>query len=206
MLQGERLNSYSHLLGTVVAVVGIVALLFKVGTNGDVWKVVSTSIYAATLLLLYLSSTFYHGLGEGAAKRLFKKIDHLSIYLLIAGTYTPFTLVTLRGVWGWTLFGIVWGLAAAGIILDLFHHKGLRWMQMIIYLVMGWIVVIAWPQLVEALEPAGVAWLVAGGVVYTLGTIFYGIDYHIRYAHGIWHLFVLGGSACHYIAVFVYVV
>ena len=206
MLQGERLNSSSHLLGTLLAVAGSVALLIKAGMGGNVWKITSASIYAATLLLLYLSSTFYHGLGEGAAKRLFLKLDHLSIYLLIAGTYTPFTLVTLRGAWGWTLFGIVWGLAAAGIILDLFHRKGLRWMQMVIYLVMGWIVVIAWPQLVDALAPAGVAWLVAGGVVYTLGTIFYGIDDRMRHAHGIWHLFVLGGSTCHFIAVFVYVV
>ncbi|MDT8376300.1 MAG: hemolysin III family protein [Mariprofundaceae bacterium] len=206
MLQGERLNGYSHLLGTVLAVAGTVLLLIKAGMGGDIRKIVSTGIYAATLLLLYLSSTFYHSLGEGAARRLFLKLDHLAIYLLIAGTYTPFTLVTLRGAWGWTLFGIVWGLAAVGIVLDLFHRKGLRWMQMIIYLVMGWIVVIAWPQLVEALEPAGIAWLVAGGVVYTLGTIFYGLDKRMRHAHGIWHLFVLGGSTCHFIAVFVYVV
>ena len=122
MLQGERLNGYSHLLGTVLAVAGTVALLIKAGMGGDGWKIVSTCIYAGTLLLLYLSSTLYHGLGKGAAKSIFLKLDHLAIYLLIAGTYTPFTLITLRGAWGWTLFGIVWGLAVAGIILDLFHH------------------------------------------------------------------------------------
>jgi hemolysin III len=206
LFHGERLSVYSHLLGTLLAVAGLAALIVKAAMGGDVWKIVSTSIYAATLLLLYLFSTLYHGLADGSARRVFHKLDHVAIYLLIAGTYTPFTLVTLHGSWGWALFGIVWGMALAGILLDLLHRSGLRWLQMVIYLVMGWLVVTAWPQLVAALPAAGVGWLVAGGVVYTLGTIFYGLDKRLTHAHGIWHLFVLGGSACHYIAVFVYVI
>jgi len=203
---GQRLNVYSHMLGTVLAVAGVAVLVVRADFSGDGWKIVSAGIYGATLLLLYLFSTLYHGLADGdAAKKVFHKLDHIAIYLLIAGTYTPFTLVTLRGGWGWTLFGIVWGMAAAGIVLDMLHRSGLRWLQMTIYLVMGWVVVIAWPQLVAALPEAGIAWLVAGGVIYTLGTIFYGLDNRLKHAHGIWHLFVLGGSGCHYIAVFVYV-
>ncbi len=206
MQDGERLNSYTHLAGTLLAVGGVAVLVVKAALSGDAWKIVSTSIYGATLLLLYLFSTLYHGSRKGAVRQVFQKLDHIAIYLLIAGTYTPFMLISLRGAWGWSLFGVVWGLAAVGILLDLLYPKSLRWLQMAIYLVMGWIVVIAWPELTAGLVPAGVAWLVAGGVVYTLGTVFYGIDVRMRYAHGIWHLFVLGGSVCHYVAIFAYVV
>jgi len=206
LFHGQRLNVYSHMLGTVLAVAGVVALIVRASFTGDAWKIVSVSIYGTTLMLLYLFSTLYHGLADGAAaKKVFHKLDHIAIYLLIAGTYTPFTLVSLHGGWGWSLFGIVWGMAAAGIVLDMLHRSGLRWLQMVIYLAMGWLVVVAWPQLVAVLPEAGIDWLVAGGVVYTLGTIFYGLDYRLKHAHGIWHLFVLGGSGCHYIAVFVYV-
>jgi hemolysin III len=205
LFHGQRLSVYSHMFGTVLVVVGVTALIVRAAFTGDGWKIVSASIYGATLLLLYLFSTLYHGLAEGSARRVFHKLDHIAIYLLIAGTYTPFTLVSLHGAWGWTLFGIVWGLAVAGIVLDVLHSSGLRWLQMTIYLVMGWLVVIAWPQLVAAMPAEGVGWLIAGGVVYTLGTIFYGLDKRLAHAHGIWHLFVLGGSACHFIAVFVYV-
>lgn len=206
MFQAERLNGYTHLVGALLALTGCVVLILKAAMIGDAWKIVGVSIFGSSLLLLYTVSTLYHGLAEGTTKRMFGKLDHLAIYLLIAGTYTPFLLVTLHGIWGWWLFGIVWGLAMAGILLDLLHRSGLRWAQMVIYLVMGWVVVVAWPQLNAALAPAGVAWLVAGGVTYTLGTIFYGIDKRLPHAHGIWHLFVLGGSACHFIAVFGYVI
>lgn len=206
MFRDERLNGYTHLAGMLLAVAGMIALLAKAAASEDVWKVVSASIYTTTLLLLYLFSTLYHGLAESAAKRVFHKLDHLAIYLLIAGTYTPFTLITLHGAWGWSLFGIIWALALTGIILDLLHRAGLRWLQMTIYLVMGWLVVVAWPQLTAVLPAAGVVWLVAGGLVYTLGTLFYALDRRLQHAHGIWHLFVLTASACHYIAVFVYVV
>ena len=206
MQHGERLNGYTHLSGTLLAVAGAAVLVVKAAFTGDAWKIVAASVYVATLLLLYLFSTLYHGLADGTAKRVFRKLDHIAIYLLIAGTYTPFTLVTLRGAWGWSLFGIVWGLAAAGIVLDALHRAGLRWLQMAIYLVMGWLVVIAWPQLAAALPAAGIGWLVAGGIIYTLGTLFYALDSRLRHAHGIWHLFVMAGSACHYVAVFAYVV
>ena len=206
MQHGERLNGYTHLSGTLLAVAGAAVLVVKAAFTGDAWKIVAASVYVATLLLLYLFSTLYHGLADGTAKRVFRKLDHIAIYLLIAGTYTPFTLVTLRGAWGWSLFGVVWGLAAAGIVLDALHRAGLRWLQMAIYLVMGWLVVIAWPQLAAALPAAGIGWLVAGGIIYTLGTLFYALDSRLRHAHGIWHLFVMAGSACHYVAVFAYVV
>jgi len=194
------------MLGTLLAVGGLAWLVVKAALTGDAWKIVSISIYATTLLLLYLFSTLYHGLAEGRARQLFHKLDYVAIYLLIAGTYTPFTLIILRDSWGWELFGIVWGMAVVGITLDLLYRSGLRWLQMLIYLVMGWIVVLVWPQLVDALAPAGIAWLLAGGIIYSLGTLFYGLDYRMRHAHGIWHLFVMGGSVCHYISVLLYVV
>jgi len=206
MFRDERLNGYTHLVGALLALAACVALILKAATVGDGWKIIGAATFGSTLLLLYVVSTLYHGLADGTAKRVFGKLDHLAIYLLIAGTYTPFLLVTLNGLWGWRLFGIVWALAAAGILLDLLHRSGLRWAQIVIYLVMGWIVVVAWPQLNAALAPAGVAWLVAGGVIYTLGTIFFGIGKRWPHAHGIWHLFVLGGSTCHFIAVYGYVI
>lgn len=205
LFYNERLNFYSHMFGTLLAIAAVVALIVKVAGSGDVWKIVSVSVYATTLLLLYLFSALYHGLIEGRAKTVLQKLDHIAVYLLIAGTYTPFTLISLNGSRGWSLFGVVWGMAVTGIILDLLQRSGLRWMQMVIYLAMGWLVVTVWPQIIAALPFAGLIWLVAGGIVYTLGTIFYGLDTRLLHAHGIWHLFVLGGSACHFIAVYFYV-
>jgi len=202
--KGERFNGYSHLAGALPAIAGLVVLVVMASQQGDPWKIVSFSVYGATLVALFTFSTLYHSI-RGDAKRVFQKLDHVSIYLLIAGTYTPFTLVTLKGGWGWSLFGVVWGLAVIGIVLDILHTKGSRALQLVIYLVMGWSVVVAWPRLVETLPEAGIAWLVAGGLFYTVGTIFYGIDERMRHAHGIWHLFVLAGSVCHYIAVLLYV-
>jgi len=202
--KGERFNGFSHLAGALPAIVGLVVLVVIAAQQGDPLKIVSFSVYGTTLVLLFTFSTLYHSI-RGDAKRIFQKLDHVAIYLLIAGTYTPFTLVTLKGGWGWSLFGVVWGLAAIGIVLDILHTKGSRALQLVIYLVMGWSVVVAWPRLVETLPEAGIAWLVAGGLFYTVGTIFYGIDERMRHAHGIWHLFVLAGSICHYIAVLLYV-
>jgi len=204
MYKGERFNGFSHLAGALPAIAGLVILVVLAAQQGDPWKIVSFSIYGATLVALFTFSTLYHSI-RGRAKRIFQKLDHVSIYLLIAGTYTPFTLVTLKGGWGWSLFGVVWGLAALGIVLDVLHTRGSRALQLIIYLVMGWSVVAVWPRLVETLPEAGIAWLVAGGLFYTVGTIFYGIDERMRHAHGIWHLFVLAGSVSHYIAVLLYV-
>jgi len=203
--KGERFSGYSHLLGSILAVAGLVMLVVAASRDGDPWKIVSVAIYGSTLVLLFSFSTLYHSL-KGRAKSIFRKFDHVSIYVLIAGTYTPFTLVTLRNTWGWTLFGMVWGLAILGTILDILHREGSRALQMVIYLVMGWLVIIAMPQLIDALPAAGIAWLVAGGLFYTVGIIFYAIDERMRHAHGIWHLFVLAGSISHYIAVFFYVV
>lgn len=205
MYKGERFSGYSHLLGSILAVAGLVMLVVTASRDGDPWKIVSVAIYGSTLVLLFSFSTLYHSL-KGRAKSIFRKFDHVSIYVLIAGTYTPFTLVTLRGTWGWTLFGMVWGLAILGTILDILHREGSRALQMVIYLVMGWLVIVATPQLMDALPTAGIAWLVTGGLFYTVGIIFYGIDERMRHAHGIWHLFVLAGSISHYIAVLLYVV
>jgi len=201
---GERFNSYSHLAGAIMAIAGVAVLVVTASLTGDPWRIASCSIYGTTLVLLFTFSTLYHSL-KGRAKHVFRKLDHISIYLLIAGTYTPFTLVTLHGGWGWSLFGVVWGLAGAGIVLDALHRTGTRALQVTIYLVMGWLMLAAMPQLVAALPAGGIDWLVAGGLFYTVGTVFYGIDERMRHAHGIWHLFVLAGSVSHYFAVLLYV-
>jgi hemolysin III len=202
---GERLNSYSHLLGALAAAAGLVVLVVLAAERGDPWRIVSFSIYGASLLLLYLFSALYHSL-RGRAKSILQKFDHHAIYLLIAGTYTPFTLVTLRGAWGWSLFGAVWGLAALGIVVDSLHGRGARRiLPVVIYVVMGWLALIALKPLVAALPRAGFAWLLAGGLFYTVGIVFYVLDARLRHAHGIWHLFVLAGSICHYLAILLYV-
>jgi hemolysin III len=204
MYHGERFNSISHLIGAVAAAAGLVVLVVFAALQGDPWRIVSFSIYGTTLLLLYSVSTLYHSL-RGRAKQIFRILDHNSIYLLIAGTYTPFTLVTMRGVWGWSLFGVIWGLAAIGIVLDSLPQKGNRILPMIIYLVMGWSCVIAIKPLLEVLPMSGFYWLLAGGLFYTIGITFYALDSKFRHFHGIWHLFVLAGSISHYITIFFYV-
>ena len=204
MYYGERFNSISHLIGAVAALVGLVVVVVIAAEQGDPWKMVSFSIYGATLLLLYTISTLYHSL-RGRAKQIFRKLDHLSIYLLIAGTYTPFTLVTLRGVWGWTLFGIIWGLAVVGMALEALPQKGNRVLSIVVYVLMGWLVLVALKPLLAALPFAGFIWLLLGGIFYTGGLAFYLFDEKIRHFHGIWHLFVLAGSACHYLTILWYV-
>lgn len=204
MYYGERFNSYSHLAGTVLAVTGAVVLIVIGALQGDVWKIVSFAIYGAGLVLLYAFSTLYHST-RGRAKRLFQKLDHNAIYLLIAATYTPFTLVTLRGPWGWSLFGVVWGLAAVGMLQELMLGQRTRKLSLAIYVLMGWVALIAVVPLIEALSPAGFAWLAAGGVIYTAGIVFYVFDEKFTHWHGIWHLFVIGGSAAHYVAILRYV-
>lgn len=201
----ERLNSYTHLLGAVAACAGLAWLVVLAAQQGDVWKLVSFSIYGATLVLLYLLSTLYHSI-RGRAKPVLARLDHSAIYLLIAGTYTPFTLVTLRGAWGWTLFGLVWGLAVLGIVVGALHRRETRRiLPVVIYIIMGWLVVIALKPLLFVLPHAGILWLLAGGLFYTVGIVFYALGTRLRHAHGIWHLFVLAGSVCHYLAVVLYV-
>ncbi len=205
MYRGERLNSLTHLAGAVFALAGLVALVVAAGVQGDPWKTTSFAVYGTTLLLLYIFSTLYHSL-RGRAKAVFRKLDYCAIYLLIAGTYTPFALVTLRGVWGWTLFGIVWGLALLGILQEMLIARGARVLSVVIYLLMGWSALIAIEPLARALPGVGLAWVIAGGAIYTLGIVFYAFDTKLPHGHGIWHFFVLGGSAAHFVAVLGYVV
>ena len=204
MYHGERLNSFTHLLGVGLSVTGLVLLLNAANVQGDIWKLVSFSVYGSMLILLYLSSTLYHSV-RGQAKLWLQKLDHAAIYLLIAGTYTPFTLVTLHGPWGWWIFGINWGLAVLGIVQEFVLGKRTRALSMFIYLAMGWMVLAAIKPLLAVLPLAGFWWLGAGGLFYTVGIIFYVLDERMRHAHGIWHLFVLAGSACQYWCVLNYV-
>lgn len=204
MYHGERFNSISHIVGAVLAAVGLVVLVVTAAQQGDPWKIVSLTIYGVTLFLTLTVSTLFHSM-RGRAKQIMRKLDHLSIYALIAGTYTPFTLVTLRGAWGWSIFAVVWGLATVGIVVDSLHRKGLRILQVVIYLVMGWLVLIALDPLLKALPTAGFIWLLLGGCFYTFGLLFYALDKRIRHFHGVWHLFVLAGSASHYFSILFYV-
>ena len=204
MYPGERFNSISHLIGAVAALAGLVVVVVVAAQQGDPWKIVSFSVYGTTLFFLYVVSTLYHSL-RGRAKRIFRKLDHYSIYFLIAGTYTPFTLVTLRGAWGWTIFGVIWGLAAVGIALESLPQQGNRVLSLVVYILMGWLVLVALKPLLEALPWAGFVWLLLGGIFYTGGVAFYLFDEKIRHFHGIWHLFVLAGSVSHYVTILFYV-
>jgi hemolysin III len=204
MYEGERFNSISHLIGAVAALAGSVVAVVVAARQGDPWKIVSFSIYGTTLFLLYTISTLYHSL-RGRAKRFFHKLDHYSIYFLIAGTYTPFTLVTLRGGWGWTIFGIIWGLVVLGVVLESLPQKGNRVLSLVVYVLMGWLVLVALKPLLQALPGAGFAWLLAGGLFYTGGLVFYVFDEKVRHFHGIWHLFVLAGSVSHYVTILFFV-
>jgi hemolysin III len=204
MYHGERFNSISHLIGAIAALVGLIVVVVIAAQQGDLWKIISFSVYGTTLFLLYTISTLYHSL-RGRAKQIFRKLDHLSIYLLIAGTYTPFTLVTLRGVWGWWLFGVIWGLAVVGMALEALPQKGNRVLSVAVYILMGWLVVVALKPLLEALPFAGFIWLLMGGLFYTGGIVFYLFDEKVRHFHGIWHLFVLAGSVSHYLTILLYV-
>lgn len=204
MYHGERFNSITHVVGAALAAVSGVLLIAVAARGGDPWKIVSFSLYAAMLLTLYLTSSLYHSV-RGAAKDVLRKMDHCAIYLLIAGSYTPFTLVTLRGVLGWSMFGVVWALALFGIAQEIWYAKGARILSLVIYVIMGWLAIIGVKPLIAALGWDGFLWLAAGGLFYTVGIAFYATDHKLRHGHGIWHLFVLGGSICHYIAVLFYV-
>jgi hemolysin III len=204
MYVGERFNSISHLVGAAFAVAGTALLVVVAARLGDPWKIVSFSVYGAMLVALYVSSTLYHSL-RGRAKRILRKFDHCSIYLLIAGSYTPFALVSLRGPWGWSLFGAIWSLAVLGLGQEIWLAKGNRALSLVIYLLMGWLALVAVVPLWLALTPAGFAWLAAGGALYTAGVFFYATDHKVRHGHGVWHLFVLGGSTAHFFAVLFHV-
>jgi hemolysin III len=204
MYKGERFNSITHLVGAGLALVGLVVLVVRASLHGGAARIVSVSIYGATLLALYSFSTLYHSL-RGTPKRVFRHLDHTAIYLLIAGTYTPVTLVVLRGRLGWGLFDAVWALAVVGVLQEFRHVRGERILSIAIYLAMGWIGITALRPLVAGLGAPGLAWLVSGGVCYTAGIAFYAFDTRLPVLHGIWHLFVLGGSIAHYVVVLFFV-
>jgi hemolysin III len=185
-------------------VAGVSVLLGLTAGAMDAWRVTGVAIYGATLLILLVVSTLYHST-RGRTKAVLRKLDHCAIYLLIAGTYTPFALVTLRGAWGWSLLGTAWGLAAFGIAQEFFFGQGARILSLAIYGVMGWMGLVALQPLAAGLGSTGMAWLVAGGVLYSAGVVFYALDERCRHFHGVWHLFVLAGCAAHFIAVARYV-
>jgi hemolysin III len=205
MIRGERFNSISHLVGAALALAGAVVLVVVASRGGDAYRIVSFSIYGTTLFLLYLMSTLYHGLPQGRAKRVFQVLDHQAIYLLIAGSYTPFTLVSLNGGVGWWMFGAIWGLAVLGLVLDALPLRGARVLPLAIYFVMGWLIVLAINPLLAVLPRAGFIWLLTGGLLYSSGIVFYALDHRYPWMHGVWHLFVLAGSISHYVAILVYV-
>ncbi|MEW8205971.1 MAG: hemolysin III family protein [Candidatus Thiodiazotropha taylori] len=203
---GEEIaHAVTHGIGVLLSVAGLAILVTYAALYGDVWHITSCSIYGATLILLYSASTLYHGIPMPRAKKLLQRFDHAAIFLLIAGTYTPFTLVNLRGSWGWTLFGLVWGFAIVGVLLELFRDVRLKWLSLSLYLGLGWLVVVAIKPLIDAIEVGGIVLLLAGGLCYSLGVIFY-IWRRLAYHHAVWHLFVLAGSVLHFFSVFFYVV
>lgn len=205
MVEGERFNSISHLVGAALALAGAVVLVVVASRGDDTSRIVSFTIYGVMLFLLYLISTLYHGLSPGRAKRVFRIFDHQAIYLLIAGSYTPFTLITLNGVAGWWMFGAIWGLAVFGLVLDAIPRRGARVLPIVIYLVMGWLIVLEIDPLLAVLPRAGFIWLLVGGIFYSSGIVFYALDTRYPWMHGVWHLFVLAGSISHYVAILVYV-
>lgn len=199
----EIANAVTHGIGALLSVAALVLLIVFSSIKGTAWHVVSFTIYGASMLLLYLCSTLVHSFKEGKVKDLFEFLDHSSIYIFIAGTYTPFLLVALRGPLGWGLFGTVWGIALLGVVFKAFFVKRFLFLSTVFYVIMGWLIVIAWGPLTAAVPSQGIVLLVTGGVLYTLGTVFYvwrGFPYH----HAIWHLFVLGGSVTHFFAILLY--
>jgi hemolysin III len=201
----EKANSLTHGLGSLLSLAALPLLIIFTARHGDPWLIASCTIYGITLLMLYTASTLYHSIASPDAKRILKIVDHSSIFLLIAGTYTPYLLITLRGPWGWTLLGLVWSIAAAGLVMKLFWTGRFRFLSTLLYLAMGWIVVVAFKPLVQNLPRGGLALLVAGGLFYTSGTVFY-LWKKLPFGHAVWHGFVLAGSACHFFSILLYVV
>ena len=201
----EFLNRLTHGFAALLSVPALVYMVISAADTGDPYRIVSVTVFSASLLLFYCISTLYHTFRTPSIRYVFRILDHAGIYVVIAGTYTPFTLVTLRDGHGWLLFGIVWALAVAGMVFKTFMTHRLRILAPCFYIALGWLVVVDMKGLMEALSPGGLKLLVAGGIVYTLGIVFYAID-RIPYNHAIWHLFVVGGSVCHYLAIYRYVV
>jgi hemolysin III len=193
----------THAVGAALSVAGLVLLILRATHSGDPWRIVSFTIFGSSMVLLYSASTLYHLRGSSPLRHRFKVLDHAMIYVLIAGTYTPFLLVSLRGGWGWALFGVIWGLAVVGVGFKVYFAGRFRFLSTLIYLGMGWICVIAARPMLERVPAGGLWWLLAGGLAYSLGTIFY-LRKGMKYHHAVWHLFVLAGTACHFMAVYGY--
>ncbi len=204
MYKGERFNSFTHLIGAVLAFIGASLLISQAIQKNDLIKIIGFSVYGAMLIFLYMTSTIYHSV-KGPRKNFFRQMDYISIYLMIAGTYTPFTLITLRGVWGWSLFTIIWTLALLGIAQEVILGKKTRRYSLIIYLLMGWLIAVAIKPLMDSLSTPGFWWLAVGGFAYTFGVIFFVFDEKVKHFHGIWHLFVLAGSICQFLCLFLFV-
>lgn len=201
----ELANALTHGIAAAVALGAGAVLITLASLWGDGWQLGGAIVYVATLFLLFLASTLYHSIPNPVAKARLKVLDHCSIYLLIAGTYTPFTIVGLRGPWGWSLLGTIWGLALAGIVFKLFFTGRFKLISTLIYVAMGWLVVVAVKPMLAMIDPFTLKWLLAGGVFYTVGTVFY-MAKRIRYSHSIWHAFVIAGAACHFVAVMSHVI
>ncbi|MBU3824520.1 MAG: hemolysin III family protein [Candidatus Oceanisphaera merdipullorum] len=200
----ETANTISHSLGLIAALVGAPLLIMQAARVGDVFFVVGASVFAFTIIFMYLTSSIYHFLPPGKAKHAFRVLEHCAIFLLIAGTYTPILLGVLFGAWGWTLLAVVWGIALLGVFLKIFaQHLPLAFSTGL-YLLMGWVIIVAIVPLVAAMPIEGIYWLVAGGLSYTLGVLFFVLDDRLPFGHFIWHLWVLGGTTCHYFAVYWY--
>ncbi len=203
---GEEIaHSLTHGAGALLAIAGLAVLTAFASLRGNAWHIASVAIYGATLVLLFTCSTLYHAIPAPRAKAVLRHLDHAAIFLLIAGTYTPFALVSLRGPWGWSILGVIWTLALAGVLMQTRLIRRAKWLNALLYVLMGWLVVVAIKPLAGAVAPGGLALLVAGGLCYTLGTLFY-IWKRLRYHHAIWHVFVLAGSALHFFAVLCYVI
>ena len=207
MYSGEKLNSITHLVGAVLALIGFGALLTISIQQQNPRLSISFTVFGLTLILLYTMSTLYHSFHSAKLKKIFQKLDHVSIYLLIAGTYTPYMLVSLHEGNGLIMLILIWLLAVIGLLLDIFLPKRIEWLQILIYLVMGWVCTLNYTELQAALTTAGMVWLTAGGIAYTAGIVFYVLDNmkKLRHAHGIWHVFVLSGSICHFISIAAYI-
>lgn len=202
---GEEIaNAISHGLGFLLAVASLPILVWQASRQGSTVNVVAVSVFAGTMMLLYLVSALYHAVPEGRVKLWLNRLDHAAIYLFIAGSYTPFTLGVLKGGWGWALFGVVWATAAFGVTIKLLNRLKHPLLSTGLYVAMGWVAVVAAGPMMDRMPAAGLAWLVAGGLSYTLGAVVFLMDNRVRYAHFVWHLFVLGGSTCHFFAVLWY--
>ncbi len=201
----EIANSVTHAIGVGLAIAALVVLTVFAALKGDPWRVVGFSVYGATLVFVYAASTLYHSFQSPRVKRLFRELDHVAIFLLIAGTYTPVTLIAMRGPWGWTIFGLIWALALVGIAAKFTLARRVRGLSTTLYLVMGWMVVVAVGPLLESVPPGLVLWLLAGGIFYSLGVIFWAL-HRMPFHHAVWHLFVLAGSTCHFIGMLLYLV